>query len=83
MSDDIQARGQQQPWHARPPARALVIALTIAGIAYSLTFFRGLQDIVAPVFLALNFYIVVYPVQRFLTRRGVPGAIGLVSDRSD
>lgn len=78
MSDDTQARGQQQPWHARPPARALVIALTIAGIAYALTFFRGLQDIVAPVFLALNFYIVVYPLQKFLTRHRVPGAIGAV-----
>lgn len=63
-------------WHARPPARALAVVLTIAGLAYALTFFRGLQEIVAPVFLALNFYIVVYPVQRFLTRRGVPGAIG-------
>ena len=64
------------PWHARPPARALVVVLTIAGLAYALTFFRGLQEIVAPVFLALNFYIVVYPLQRWLTRHRVPGALG-------
>ena len=65
-----------RPWHARPPARALMIAVTLAGLAYALMFFRGLQDIVAPVFLALNFYIVVYPVQRMLTRIKVPRAIG-------
>ena len=65
-----------RPWHTRPPARALMIAVTLAGLAYALMFFRGLQDIVAPVFLALNFYIVVYPVQRMLTRIKVPRAIG-------
>ena len=53
-----------------------MIAVTLAGLAYALMFFRGLQDIVAPVFLALNFYIVVYPVQRLLTRIKVPRAIG-------
>lgn len=68
--------GEARPWHARPPARALMIAVTLAGLAYALMFFRGLQDIVAPVFLALNFYIVVYPVQRLLTRIKVPRAIG-------
>ncbi|GGC41011.1 AI-2E family transporter [Brevibacterium sediminis] len=70
------AAGEARPWHARPPARALMIAVTLAGLAYALMFFRGLQDIVAPVFLALNFYIVVYPVQRLLTRIKVPRAIG-------
>src|SRR5699024_2874585 len=65
-----------RPWYSRPPARALMIAVTLAGLAYALMFFRGLQDIVAPVFLALNFYIVVYPVQRALTRLKVPLAIG-------
>ena len=65
-----------RPWFSRPPARALMIAVTLAGLAYALMFFRGLQDIVAPVFLALNFYIVVYPVQRALTRLKVPRAIG-------
>jgi AI-2 transport protein TqsA len=65
-----------RPWYSRPPARALMIAVTLAGLAYALMFFRGLQDIVAPVFLALNFYIVVYPVQRALTRLKVPRAIG-------
>nr|WP_228282248.1 AI-2E family transporter [Brevibacterium atlanticum] len=64
------------PWYTRTPARALMIAVTMAGLAYALMFFRGLQDIVAPVFLALNFYIVVYPVQRILTRFKVPRAIG-------
>ncbi|WP_246490346.1 AI-2E family transporter [Brevibacterium oceani] len=64
------------PWYTRTPARALMIAVTMAGLAYALMFFRGLQDIVAPVFLALNFYIVVYPVQRVLTRFKVPRAIG-------
>ena len=39
-------------------------------------FFKGLQDIVAPVFLALNFYIVVYPLQKYLTRLKIPRAIG-------
>ena len=65
-----------RPWYSRPPARALMIAVTLAGLAYALMFFRGLQDIVAPVFLALNFYIVVYPVQGALTRLKVPRAIG-------
>jgi AI-2 transport protein TqsA len=72
-ADDV---ADAQPWHSRPPARALIVALTVAGLAYALMFFRGLQDIVAPVFLALNFYIVVYPVQRVLTRFKVPRAIG-------
>ena len=39
--------GEERPWHARPPARALMIAVTLAGLAYALMFFRGLQDIVA------------------------------------
>ncbi|UVI34677.1 AI-2E family transporter [Brevibacterium spongiae] len=69
---DVRAR----PWHERPPARALIIAVTMAGLAYALMFFRELQDLAAPVFLALNFYIVVYPVQRILTRFKVPRAIG-------
>lgn len=66
------------PTAGRPavPARALVIALTLAGLAYSLVFFQSLQAIVAPVFLALNFYIVVYPLQRYLTKRKVPGFVG-------
>jgi AI-2 transport protein TqsA len=73
---DSGAAGEARPWHTRPPARALMIAVTLAGLAYALMFFRGLQDIVAPVFLALNFYIVVYPVQRALTRIKVPRALG-------
>src|SRR5699024_6448621 len=48
----------------------------VGPLADALMFFRGVQDIVAPVFLALNFYIVVYPVQRALTRLKVPRAIG-------
>ena len=75
-SAGIGAADSARPWYARPPARALMIAVTLAGLAYALMFFRGLQDIVAPVFLALNFYIVVYPVQRALTRLKVPRAIG-------
>ncbi|WP_413334653.1 AI-2E family transporter [Brevibacterium sp. GP-SGM9] len=66
----------ERAWHAKPLPRALIIALTLAGVAYALMFFRGLQDIIAPVFLALNFYIVVYPLQKFLTRVKVPRAIG-------
>ncbi|WP_231939341.1 AI-2E family transporter [Brevibacterium siliguriense] len=73
---EADAADDSKPWHARQPARALMIAVTMAGLAYALMFFRGLQDIVAPVFLALNFYIVVYPVQRALTRIKVPRAIG-------
>lgn len=83
MSDDGQIREQPQgltrehrPWHTSQPARVLVIALTLAGLAYALMFFRGLQDIAAPVFLALNFYIVVYPLQNYLTKLKVPRAIG-------
>ena len=53
-----------------------MVVLTIAGLAYALMFFRELQDIVAPVFLALNFYIVVYPLQKYLTRLKVPKFIG-------
>lgn len=67
---------EHRPWHASQPARVLVIALTLAGLAYALMFFKELQDIVAPVFLALNFYIVVYPLQKYLTRLNVPRAIG-------
>ncbi|GAA1539343.1 AI-2E family transporter [Brevibacterium picturae] len=83
MSDDGQIHEQpqeltreQSPWHASKPARVLVVALTLAGLAYALMFFKGLQDIVAPVFLALNFYIVVYPVQRYLTSLKIPRAVG-------
>lgn len=83
MSDDGQIHEQpqeltreQRPWHASKPARVLVVALTLAGLAYALMFFKGLQDIVAPVFLALNFYIVVYPVQRYLTSLKIPRAVG-------
>nr|WP_167953125.1 AI-2E family transporter [Brevibacterium marinum] len=67
---------EPRPWYAKPPARVLVVALTIAGLTYALMFFRSLQDIVAPVFLALNFYIVVYPLQKYLTRLKIPRAIG-------
>lgn len=76
MNNEDQVVEAQRPWHTKPPARALIIALTVAGFAYALMFFRGLQDIVAPVFLALNFYIVVYPLQKYLTRLKVPRAIG-------
>src|SRR5699024_6549630 len=31
-----------RPWYSRPPARALMIAVTLAGWAYALMFFRGL-----------------------------------------
>ncbi|RBP61895.1 putative PurR-regulated permease PerM [Brevibacterium sanguinis] len=75
MSDAGQVRDGSE---SRPilPARALVVALTVAGLAYALMFFQGLQGIVAPVFLALNFYIVVYPLQRHLVRLRVPRVIG-------
>src|SRR5699024_5228544 len=75
-SEAAGAAAGSRPWYSRPPARARIIAVPLAGLAYALMFFRGLQDIVAPVFLALNFYIVVYPVQRALTRLKVPRAIG-------
>lgn len=75
MSTDPQLE-ESKPWYTHPPVKALVLALTLAGLAYVLFFFKGLQDIIAPVFLALNFYIVVYPLQRFLVRMKVPRAIG-------
>ncbi len=73
MSEQARVQGAKQP---APPTRALMVALTIAGLAYALMFFKGLQGIVAPVFLALNFYIVVYPLQHHLARLKVPRFIG-------
>lgn len=56
--------------HALP--RFAVVVLALAGFAFSVRFVQGLQGIVAPIFLALNLVIVVYPVQRWLVRRRVP-----------
>ncbi|WAL41146.1 AI-2E family transporter [Brevibacterium sp. BRM-1] len=68
------AHGDRPESGARWP-RFLVVVLGIAGLAFALQFFRGLQDIVAPVFLAVNLVIVVYPVQRWLVARRVPAFV--------
>nr|WP_272902158.1 AI-2E family transporter [Brevibacterium daeguense] len=44
----------------------------IAGLAYTLHFFQGLQDIIAPVFLAINLVIVAYPLQGWLVAHRTP-----------
>ncbi len=75
MSHEGQAGGQTAN-QSLPSARVLMVVLTMAGLAFALTFFKGLQGIIAPVFLALNFYIVVYPLQRQLVRLKVPRFIG-------
>ena len=48
--------------------RFLVVTVGLAAVAIILLFVQGMQDIVAPIFLGLNLMIVVYPVQRFLSR---------------
>ena len=55
--------------------RFLIVVLGLAGLAFSVQFIQGLNDIVAPIFLALNLVLVVYPVQAALVRRKVPSFI--------
>ncbi|WP_233548548.1 AI-2E family transporter [Galactobacter valiniphilus] len=48
--------------------RFLVVTLGLAAVCVILLFVQGIQDIVAPIFLGLNLMIVVYPLQRALSR---------------
>ncbi|WP_051298008.1 AI-2E family transporter [Brevibacterium album] len=59
---------------APPPAlpRFATVTLGLAGLAVVMVVFRQLQDIVAPVFLALNLVIIVHPLQALLVRAKVP-----------
>ena len=67
-------------WDVRRPhrlwPRMLVIVLTLAGLVLTVEFLQGLSQIVAPVFLGLNFIIVAYPVQAWLTYKGLHPVLG-------
>ncbi|MCQ9384225.1 AI-2E family transporter [Brevibacterium sp. 50QC2O2] len=52
--------------------RFLAVVLALAAFAFSMQFIQGLNSILAPLFLALNLVIVVYPLQRWLVRLRVP-----------
>ena len=56
---------------SRLPRFALIV-LTLGGIALTFLILNQGADIIAPVFLALNLMITVYPVHRWLTRQKVP-----------
>lgn len=58
--------------------RFALIALTMGGIALTFSLFRQAANIVAPVFLALNLMITVYPIHRWLTRQKVPAWISAI-----
>jgi len=59
----------------RPPLpRFVAVTLGLAAVVIILLFVRGIQDIVAPIFLGLNLVIVVFPLQRALAR-AVPKAL--------
>lgn len=57
------------PAHSVHVPRFLAITVGIAGLLILLAGLQGAQDIVAPIFLGLNLLIVVYPLQRWLSRR--------------
>ena len=67
-------------WDIRRPhrmwPRMLVIVLTLAGLVLLVQFFQGIASIAAPVFLGLNLVIVAYPLQGWLTRRGLHPVLG-------
>lgn len=49
--------------------RFLAITVGVAGLLILLAGLQGAQDIVAPIFLGLNLLIVVYPLQRWMSKR--------------
>ena len=73
------ARVPQGPHLGQPPAlpRIVVILLGMLGLAGAMWLLRQLSWLVAPVFLALNMVIVVYPLQELLRRRGLPKALAV------
>lgn len=56
-------------------SKFLPVVLGIAGIVIAMAGLRAVADIVTPVFLALNFVIVAFPVQAWLVRHHVPRAL--------
>ena len=70
----------ESEWNTSRPhrlwPRMLVIVLIAAGLVITVQFVQGLSQVVAPVFLGLNFVIVAYPVQAWLTRRGLHPVFG-------
>lgn len=73
-------RSIESEWNTSRPhrlwPRMLVLVLIAAGLVITVEFVQGLAQIIAPVFLGLNFVIVVYPVQAWLTRRGLHPVLG-------
>ncbi|GAA2106821.1 AI-2E family transporter [Brevibacterium salitolerans] len=55
-----------------PLPRFVTVTLGLAGLAIVLLVLRQVQDIAAPVFLALNLVIIVHPLQAWLVRLRVP-----------
>ncbi|WP_246828887.1 AI-2E family transporter [Micrococcus sp. HMSC067E09] len=73
-------RSIESEWNTSRPhrlwPRMLVLVLIAAGLVITVEFVQGLSQIIAPVFLGLNFVVVVYPVQAWLTRRGLHPVFG-------
>lgn len=73
-------RSIESEWNTSRPhrlwPRMLVLVLIAAGLVITVQFVQGLSQVIAPVFLGLNFVIVVYPVQAWLTRRGLHPVLG-------
>ena len=73
------ARVPQGPHLGQPPQlpRLVVILLGLLGTAGAIWLLRELSWLLAPMFLGLNMVIVVFPVQTFLRRHGVPKGAAL------
>lgn len=74
------ARVPQGPYQGQPRSmpRLVVILLGMLGAAGALWLLRELSWLIAPAFLALNLVIVVYPMQTYLRRHGLPKPLAVV-----
>ncbi|GAA2005300.1 AI-2E family transporter [Brevibacterium samyangense] len=74
MTDEVDTGKHGGPGSspAAPWPRFLLVVLGLAGLAFAVQFVSGIQELIAPVFLALNLAIVAYPVQRRLQAARVP-----------
>lgn len=58
--------------------RFLAIVVAFAAVGLAINFLQGIGSMVTSIFLAVNLMIIVYPLQRWLSQRGLPRAIGAV-----
>lgn len=78
FSDDPAAVPQGK-FMGQPPQlpRLVVVLLGVVGMAGALWLLRQLSWLIAPALLALNLVIVVYPVQGFMRRHGLPRSVAV------